>query len=459
MSIEAVVAEFRGVLGAAHVITDADVRAAYETDWTGRYSGTAPCVVRPGSTDEVVAVMQACARAHVAVVPQGGNTGLVGGGVPRAGEVVLSTRRLATVHAVDVDHGEVVAGAGATLGAIRDVARASGWDVGVDLASRDSATVGGMVATNAGGEHVLRYGPMRRQLLGVEAVLADGRVVGKVPALRKDNTGYDWAGVLTGSEGTLGVVTRVHLALVPALGERVVALVGLDDLAAVLRVAGVLQRELASLLALEVFFADGLDLVCRHGGLAHPFPDDWPAYLLVESAGRSGSDGGAGEMAALLAECHDARATAVATDEAGRSRLWAYRDRHAEAINAEGVPHKLDVTLPYARLVDFATRVRAVIEARAPSARVVLFGHVGDGNLHVNILGLAPDDETVDHEVLRLVAAMGGSISAEHGIGVAKRSDLSLSRSAADIGAMWALKRALDPLGILNPGVLLPEPP
>jgi FAD/FMN-containing dehydrogenase len=452
-----VVTELRAVLGAEHVITDPDVRSGYETDWTGRYSGRACCVARPGSTDEVVAVMRVCARARVAAVPQGGNTGLVGGGVPRAGEVVLSTRRLTVVEPVDVDHGEVVAGAGVTLGAVSDLARASGWDVGVDLASRDSATVGGMVATNAGGEHVLRYGPMRRQLLGVEAVLADGGVVGKVPALRKDNTGYDWAGVLSGSEGTLGVVTRVHLALVPLLPERVVALLGLDDLAAALRVAGVLQRDLASLLALEAFFADGLELVRRHGGPARPFTDDWPAYLLVESGGRAGSDGGANDLAALLARCNDVRATAVATDASGRSRLWAYRERHTEAINAEGVPHKLDVTLPYARLVDFASEARAVIAAEAPDARVVLFGHVGDGNLHVNILGLAPDDDTVDHEVLRLVSSMGGSISAEHGIGVAKRNDLSLSRTAADIDAMWALKRALDPMGILNPGVLLPR--
>ena len=198
--------------------------------------------------------------------------------------------------------------------------------------------------------------------------------------------------------------------------------------------------------------------MCRHAGLAPPFTDDWPAYLLVESAGRPGSDGGAAELAELLARSDDVRATAVATDATGRSRLWAYRDRHTEAINAEGVPHKLDVTLPYERLVDFASSVRGLISAVAPAARVIVFGHVGDGNLHVNVLGLAPDDDTVDHEVLRLVSSMGGSISAEHGIGVAKRSDLSLSRTEADIDAMWALKRALDPTGIMNPGVLLPEP-
>ena len=236
-----------------------------------------------------------------------------------------------------------------------------------------------------------------------------------------------------------------------------VALVGLDDLAAALRVAGLLQRELVSLLALEAFFADGLELVCRHAGLAPPFTDDWPAYLLVESAGRPGSDGGAAELAELLARCDDVRATAVATDATGRSRLWAYRDRHTEAINAEGVPHKLDVTLPYERLVDFASSVRGLISAVAPDgARDRL--RPRRRREPPRERPRARDDDTVDHEVLQLVSSMGGSISAEHGIGVAKRSDLSLSRTEADIDAMWALKRALDPTGIMNPGVLLPEP-
>ncbi|HEY8216757.1 MAG TPA: FAD-binding oxidoreductase, partial [Acidimicrobiia bacterium] len=226
MTSDALLRELAEAVGAAHVLVDPELRAGYETDWTRRYHGEACAVVRPGSTAEVAAVLRACNDARVPVVPQGGNTGLVGGSVPRprSGSVVLSTNRLDAVGAVDADNGEVVVGAGAPLAAVQAAARAAGWEMGVDLAARDTATVGGMVATNAGGEHVVRYGRMRNHVLGVEAVLADGAIVGRVPALRKDATGLEWGGVLAGSEGTLAVLTHVHLALVPRLDARVVAL-------------------------------------------------------------------------------------------------------------------------------------------------------------------------------------------------------------------------------------------
>jgi FAD/FMN-containing dehydrogenase len=453
----ALIDALRGVVGDAHVLVDPELRAGYETDWTGRFSGSACCVVRPAATGEVVGVLGACERAGVGVVAQGGNTGLVGGGVPRAGEVLLSTRRLDRVGTVDRANGEVVVGAGTPLVAVRDVARAAGWDVGVDLASRDAATIGGMVATNAGGEHVARYGPMRHQVVGVEAVLADGRVVGRVPALRKDNTGYAWGAVLAGSEGTLAVITAVHLALVPLLQDRCVALVALDGVAAAVALAGAVRAELESVLAVEVMLADGLRRVCAHTGLAPPFGREWPVVLLVELGSTHDVEGDAVRLGALLDASDAVRDSAVATDEPGRRKLWEYRDRHAEAINAAGVPHKLDVTLPHDRLAEFAAVVGSEVGALAPRAEVVLFGHLGDGNLHVNVLGLAPDDARVDHAVLGLVASMGGSISAEHGIGVAKRADLLLSRSAGDVAAMWDVKRALDPSGLLNPGVLFAE--
>jgi FAD/FMN-containing dehydrogenase len=299
---------------------------------------------------------------------------------------------------------------------------------------------------------------MRNHVLGVEAVLADGSVVGRVPALRKDATGPEWAGVLAGSEGTLAVITRVHLALVPRLPERVVALVAVDDFAAAARLAGMLRIRLGSLLALEAFFADGLALVREHTGLPAPFPDAWPVYLLVELGTDTGSAGRETDrLAAVLDGDEAVRATAVAEDEAARARLWAYRDRHTEAINAAGVPHKLDVTLPHDRLAEFVGRVPETVAGIDPDAEVVLFGHVGDGNVHVNVLGLDPADSTVDHAVLLLVASMGGSISAEHGIGIAKRRELPLSRTGADIEAMRAIKHALDPRAVLNPGVLLPD--
>jgi FAD/FMN-containing dehydrogenase len=445
-----------GVVGRANVLIDADLRAGYETDWTGRFHGSARCVVRPASTDEVAGVLRVCSTAAAAVVPQGGNTGLVGGGVPRGGEVVLTLRRLHGIAPVDARHGAVVVGAGAVLGAVRADARAAGWDVGVDMASRDAATIGGMVSTNAGGVHVLRYGSMRDQVLGLEAVLGDGALVGRIPGLHKDNTGYDLAGLLTGAEGTLAVITRVHLALVPYLPDRVVTLCALDSFADAVTVSASLRRRIDALVALEVFFADGLALVCEHSGLNLPFDRSYPAYLLVECADRAGHAGLlVDELASVLGECPQVQATAVAADATSRERLWAYRDRHTEAINAAGVPHKLDVTLPFDQLVDFERAVDTRLNEVAPSARVVWFGHLGDGNLHVNILGLPPNDFEVDDGVLDMVAAMGGSISAEHGIGIAKRAALERSARPTDLAAMSAIKRALDPHGILNPGVLV----
>jgi FAD/FMN-containing dehydrogenase len=453
---DALIDSLVGVVGPANVLIDADLRAGYETDWTGRFHGLARCVVRPANTDEVAGVLRACSSAATAVVPQGGNTGLVGGSVPRGAEVVLSLRRLDVIEPVDARHGSVVVGAGAVLGAVRTDARAAGWDVGVDMASRDTATIGGMVSTNAGGVHVLRYGSMREQVLGLEAVLADGRVVGRIPGLRKDNTGYDLAGLLTGAEGTLAVITRVHLSLVPHLPDRVVTLCALDSFADAVTVSGALRKKIDSLVALEVFFPEGLALVCEHAGLQLPFDRSYPAYLLVECAAHGGrANSLVEELGSVLGECPQVQTTAVAVDATSRARLWAYRDRHTEAINAAGIPHKLDVTLPFDRLVDFERAVRSYLDEVAPHTRVVWFGHVGDGNLHVNLLGLQPDEFAVDDGVLDLVTAMGGSISAEHGIGIAKRAAFERSAGAADLASMSAIKRALDPGGILNPGVLV----
>jgi len=460
VSAERLLDSLRAAVGRGNVLVDPDTRARYEVDWTGRYRGTALAVVRPASTPEVVAVLRACNAAGAAVVPQGGNTGLVGGGVPRGGEVVVSTQRLTTIDPVGHTDAELVIGAGVTLEQVSDRARSLGRDFGVDLASRQSATIGGMVATNAGGQHVLRYGPMHHQVIGIEAVLADGGVVGRVPALRKDNTGYHWDAVLSGSEGTLAVVTRAHLALVPALPERVVAVCGVDDLDAALGVAGALRRDLDTLLALEVVFADGLELVMAYAELPEPFPTACTAYLILECGGRVGStERMVDSLAGVLGARPEVRASAVASDAAGCERLRSYRELHTEAIAAEGIPHKLDVTLPFDRLAQFDREVRARIAAAAPGARTFVFGHAGDGNLHVNVLGLAADDPSIDDLVLGLAASMGGSISAEHGIGVAKRDALRLSRTATDVEAMRAIKRALDPKGILNPGVLFPTAP
>ncbi len=442
------------IVGTAHVLVDADLRAGYETDWTGRFHGSARAVVRPADGAQVAAVLARCSEARAPVVPQGGNTGLVGGSVPRGGEVVISLHRLRDI-TVDAAQGEAVVGAGAVLEDVQRATRAEGWELGVDLSSRGSCTIGGMVATNAGGEHVLRYGPMADQIIGVEAALADGTVVGRVPALRKDNTGYHWPGLLAGSEGTLAVITRVHLRLVPELPHRVVALLALDSLDAALRVCARLRHALDSLVALEVCLADGIELVRAHLGLPPPFTPPAPVVLLAECAQRDGNtDALVDAIGALVDAAPEVRASAVAADERSRARFWLYREGHAEAINAAGIPHKLDVTLPFDRLVEFEPAVRARVEAVVPGSRVILFGHVGDGNLHVNVLGPPPGDGTVDDAVLNLVIELGGSISAEHGIGIAKRAALARSRPPAELAAMRSLKQALDPRDILNPGVL-----
>jgi FAD/FMN-containing dehydrogenase len=443
------------VVGPSHLLTDPDTVAGHAVDWTGRFRGRAAGVVRPGSTAEVAAVLAACSDAGVPVVPQGGNTGLVGGSVPRRGEVVLSLRRLAGGEAVDRLAGQVTAGAGVTLADLDAHAGGEGLAFGVDLSARESATVGGMVATNAGGLRMLRYGAMRAQVRGIEAVLADGRVLAHLSGLEKDNTGYDLPGLLTGSEGTLAVVTRVRLRLVPRLPERAVALMAFDSTEAALEAAAELRRCLPSLEAAEVFFADGLELVCTHLGLLPPFGGPAPVYVLVEVAALEDPTPALAEaVGALAVEPADA---AVATEPAARARLWRYREGHTEAINTAGVPVKLDVALPGRALPGFVPRVREVVEGAAPGARSVLFGHAADGNLHVNVLGAGDRAAAVEDAVLRLVADLGGSISAEHGIGVAKRAWLHLNRSPEELAVFRALKQALDPGGILNPGVLLPD--
>jgi FAD/FMN-containing dehydrogenase len=441
------------------VLTDADVVEGYTSDWTGRYRGAARCVLRPGSTDEVAAVIRACAEAAVPVVPQGGNTGLVGGSVPAGAAaapgnvaapgavaagapVVLSTRRLRQLHPVDPVAGQVTAGAGVTIAELQAHARQAGLSYGVDLAARDSATVGGTIATNAGGVQTVRYGFTRAQLLGVEAVLADGSVVSRLAGLAADNTGYDLAALLAGSEGTLAVVTAARLRLWPRDENLITVLAGVDDIAAAAALAAEV-RACGGLRAAEYVEADGVALVCRHAGLRPPLEREYPAYLLAETTGMDSA-----ERLSQLPQLADA---AVADDAAGRSALWAYRERHTEAISAAGIPHKLDVALPSGELAAF----RAGLDGAIGGHRAIVFGHIGAGNLHVNVLGPEADDDAVDDAVLTLVAKHGGTISAEHGIGRAKARWLGLTRSAAEIAAMRAIKTALDPAGLLNPGVLL----
>jgi FAD/FMN-containing dehydrogenase len=426
-----VIDELRDIVGDRHVLVDDDVRAGYEVDWTGRYRGSAPCVVRPGSVDEVAAVLRWCSAHAVAVVPQGGNTGLVGGGVPLAGEVVLSLQRFTSIGEVDALASQVTVGAGVTCAAVQAAATAAGLHFAVDLGARDTATIGGMVATNAGGLHLLRHGGMRQNVAGVEAVLSSGEVISHLGGLAKDNTGYDLTSLLCGSEGTLAIVTAVRLKLVPPPRDLVTAVLAVPSAHDAVDVVATMRRHVA-LEAAEVW-------------IGMPGPIDAPVHVLLEWSG---------DVAALEpVASYDA---VIADDESRRGELWRYRDGITESINRVGVPHKMDVTLPLSALATFCDDVVGVVERASPGARTFLFGHVGDGNIHVNVVGPAPHDDTVDHAVFALVAERGGSISAEHGIGTAKKASLHLNRSAAEISAFRAIKHALDPAGILNPNVLLP---
>ena len=439
-------------VGRPHVLTDPTVTAGHGRDWTGRFVADPVPVLRPGSTEEVAAVV-ALARDHgVALVPQGGNTGLVGGGVALDGGVVVDLGRLDAIGPVDALGGQLTAGAGATVSAVQAAARAAGWEYGVDWAARDSATVGGSVATDAGGLRFVRHGGTRRQLLGVEAVLGTGAVVSHLPRVEKDNTGYHLASVLCGSEGTLGLVTAARLRLVRPKGETSVALVAFASVDALVAAASYLRRA-ADPEALELVLADGLALTCRKLDLAPPALAAAPACLLVELAD---GEGGA-ELGGVVGALEGVVDAAVATDGPGRRRLWRYREGHTEAIARLGPVHKLDVTLPHGELAAFVHDIPGLVAGVADTATVWLFGHVGDGNVHVNVTGVAPGDERIDDVVLRAAVSRGGSISAEHGIGRAKVRWFHLAHTAAEIDAMRALRRAFDPDGICNPGVLLPD--
>ncbi len=423
-----------------------DATVGYSVDWTGRFRGRALAVVRPRDTAEVAAVLTLCTAAGRAVVPQGGNTGLVGGGVPLRGEVVLSLSRLKELGAVDRDASQVTAGAGVTLARVG--AADPELDLGIQIASRDSATVGGAVATNAGGVRVLRYGPMRAQLRGIEAVLSDGTVVSHLAGLVKDNTGYDYPSLLAGSEGTLAVVTKARLRLVPRPRDGVTVIVGCVGLEELHALALAAVRQVPGLMSAEFFTQAGLDILTARAGLTPPLPRPWPAYLLLDAAGPGALD----DLAGVIGE----REAAVGDTGEDRRRLWSYRERHPEAAGFLGVPVKLDVSVPAGQWTRLVTEAADAVTAVDAGARVITFGHVADGNAHVNVVpgSETPADGRHEDAVFALVASLGGSISAEHGIGALKARWLELARTPAEQALFARIRRALDPAGTLNPHVL-----
>ncbi|WP_396837110.1 FAD-binding oxidoreductase [Mycobacterium sp. ITM-2016-00317] len=439
------------IVGANQVTADPDVLEGRSIDHTGRYRGHATLLVRPGSTDEVAAVLRACRDAGVNVTVQGGRTSLVAGTVPEHDDVLLSTERLRDIGDVDVVERRIRVGAGATLAEVQKAAAAAGLVFGVDLAARDSATVGGMASTNAGGLRTVSYGNMGEQVIGLDVVLPDGTVVHRHSQVRSDNTGYDLAALFVGAEGTLGVITALDLRLHPSPRRRVTAICGFDDLDALVA-TGRVFRDMEGIAALELIDARAGALTAEHAGVAAPVQGAW--QLLVELAGETDLTD---RLAGALADADLADEPAVGVDTAAQQRLWQVREAVAEVLGVYGPPLKFDVSLPLSAIRGFADAAAALIAEHAPEAIPVLFGHIGEGNLHLNIVrcDLAGDRERALYSaMMTLIAQHGGNVSSEHGVGTRKRDYLSMARTEADIAAMQAVKAAFDPTGYLNRAVL-----
>ncbi len=448
--------DFVAAVGREHVLVDQEFTDSYLTDWTGLFRAEPTAVVRPATTAEVAAVVAICVDHGVAICPQGGNTGLVGGSVPVDGGVVVSTRRLQRLDPVDTAAGQVTVGAGVALGDLQRHAKGAGMAYGVDLGARDSATIGGTIATNAGGTNVIRHGMTRDNVVGIEVVLADGSVVDHLGGLRKDNTGYDLPGLFCGSEGTLGLITAARVRLHHLPSAQVTALLAFADVGDTVAAVAALTAAGLPLEAVELMLEPGFELVRKNFDLQTPFQRRHRAYLLVECAD---SLPVVERLASVVSELDGVEEVAVAEDASRREALWRFRERHTEAVAAAGPPLKLDVSVAVGSVGALVERVQQRVGDAYPEAKLWLYGHAGDGNVHVNVTGLSESEET-DCATLILddVIAMGGSVSAEHGIGRLKREWLIKQRGEVEVGVFRAIKTALDPDGLFQPGVLLPEP-
>ncbi|BBZ72946.1 oxidoreductase [Mycobacterium paraseoulense] len=436
-------------VGPNHVVTDPDVLAGRSVDHTGRYRGRASALVRPGSAEQVAEVLRVCRDAGAHVTVQGGRTSLVAGTVPEHDDVLLSTERLHALDDVDTLERRVRVGAGATLAAVQRAAGAAGLVFGVDLAARDTATVGGMASTNAGGLRTVRYGNMGEQVVGLEVALPDGALLRRHSRVRRDNTGYDLSALFVGAEGTLGVITALELRLHPTPARRVTAICGFAELGALVD-AGRTFRDADGIAALELIDGRAAALTGEHLGVGPPVEGAW--LLLVELAG---DDDQTDRLAGLLDGTRLCSEPAVGVDVAAQQRLWQVRESLAEVLGVYGPPLKFDVSLPLSSIDEFAGEAVSLVGDHAPEALPVLFGHIGEGNLHLNVLRCPVEREKALYApMMELIARSGGNVSSEHGVGTRKRGYLGMSREPADIAAMRTIKAALDPTGYLNAAVL-----
>ena len=461
-------------IGQPYVLTAAEDVAPYLRDWRGRYQGSALCVARPGSTDEVAAVVRLCAAAGVAVVPQGGNTGLCGGATPGgaagklAGEVVVSLTRLNRIRAVDAADNTLTVEAGCTLMQVQEAAAAADRLFPLSLAAEGTATIGGNLSTNAGGVQVLRYGNARDLALGLEVVLPDGRVWNGLRALRKDNTGYDLKHLFIGAEGTLGLITAAVLKLYPRSRQTATAWAAVRDPAAAVALLNRLRVEAGDrVTAFEIVGRAALDLVLRHIPQARePLAErpEWQVLVeLTDTLPDTPLDAILERVLVAAVEAGEVLDVALAQSQAQALALWALRENVAEGQKIEGLSIKHDIAVPVSRIAEFIARADAALQAAFPGVRIVCFGHIGDGNLHYNqSRSTALDNDAfiaatpaVNRIVYDLVAALGGSISAEHGLGQLKREEILRYKSPLEMDLMRAVKHALDPAGLMNPGKVI----
>ncbi len=455
-------AQIAALLGPKGITNDPAALAPHLQEWRGRYQGHTPFMAMPATTQEVAAIVRLCADAGVAITPQGGNTGLVGGQIPQ-GEILLSLKRLSRIRAIDAANDSLIAEAGAVLAAVQQAAADSARRFPLSLASEGSATIGGLVSTNAGGVHVLRFGMMRELVLGLEVVLADGRVLDGLKALRKDNSGYDLKQCFIGAEGTLGVVTAASLKLVPIPGAREVAVAAATSAQQALALLHRLKAATGAVSAFEMMNRLGIDLTVKNvAAMRDPIPG---AALLVLVEFEAAHEAGLrGAVEAALAEALDAGEieNALVAENTSQARdFWALREAMSAGHKPEGAQVSHDISVPVSQTPAFLDRANARMQRLCPGALVVAFGHMGDGNFHYTILapaGMAQDAfpaEALTEAVFEVAVGLGGSISAEHGIGVARKDHLARFKGAESLALMRTLKRAFDPNNLMNPRVLL----
>ncbi len=449
------------LLGPEGHSTDQDVIAPKLVEWRGRYRGTTPFLAKPRTAQEVSRLVTLCADAGAAITPQGGNTGLVAGQIPE-GEILLSLERMQAIRALSPLNDSVIVEAGATLQAVHDAAAGVNRRVPLTLASQGSATIGGLISTNAGGVHVMRHGMMREQVLGLEVVLADGRILNSLDTLRKNNTGYDLKQLFIGAEGTLGIITAAALKLAPAVTSKVVAAAGVESPDKALALFHRARHHADGLCAFELMNRQSIALALKNvPGLREPLMLAPPYTVLLEFE-RCGSNGLEDGIEALLADAleeGDILDAALARSTAQEHALWKLRES-LSAGHRTGEPQaNHDISVPVSETPAFLAAAEQKAQALVPGARIVAFGHMGDGNIHLTVMAPEGVAEFPREAVLRamhdLAVSMGGSISAEHGIGVARREELTRFKDPVALEMMRALKATFDPKGVLNPRALI----